>query len=91
LKFDRVYSKEKGFTNLKTRHWNTQKTEMSSSYSTKNATETSELKESTADDFKLKLVVVGDGYIGKTSLLWSYVHRRFPIAYLPTVFDIHAG
>ncbi len=40
---------------------------------------------------ELKLVVVGDGYIGKTSLLWSYVYRKFPMGYVPTVFDIHAG
>ena len=40
---------------------------------------------------ELKLVVAGDGYIGKTCLLWSFIYRKFPIGYVPTVFDIHAG
>ena len=40
---------------------------------------------------ELKLVVVGDGYIGKTSMLWSFVYRKFPKDYVPTVFETHAG
>ncbi len=40
---------------------------------------------------ELKLVVVGDGYIGKTCMLWSYVYRKFPKDYLPTVFETHAS
>lgn len=39
---------------------------------------------------ELKLVVVGDGYIGKTCMLWSYVYRKFPSDYVPTVFETHA-
>ena len=40
---------------------------------------------------ELKLVVVGDGYIGKTCMLWSFVYKKFPAGYVPTVFDIHSS
>lgn len=36
---------------------------------------------------KYKIVVIGDGAIGKTSLLITYVKGKFPKRYSPTIFE----
>ena len=35
----------------------------------------------------IKLVVVGDGAVGKTSLIMTYITGKYPLDYRPTVFD----
>lgn len=40
---------------------------------------------------KIKCVLVGDGQVGKTSLVVSYSTNGFPTDYAPTAFDKYNG
>merc|ERR1712062_241391 len=45
-----------------------------------------EVQESTV----LKVVIIGDGAVGKTALMVRYRDGRFPSDYIPTVFEMNA-
>ncbi|VDP79866.1 unnamed protein product [Echinostoma caproni] len=39
----------------------------------------------------INLVVIGDGAVGKTCLIESYINNPFPTMYVPTVFEKYTG
>ena len=39
------------------------------------------------DEKDFKIVVIGDGAVGKTALCQVYVNGEFPTGYVPTVFE----
>eukprot|EP00689_Sawyeria_marylandensis_P003727 EC826328.1.p1 GENE.EC826328.1~~EC826328.1.p1 ORF type:complete len:224 (+),score=112.68 EC826328.1:31-702(+) len=50
-------------------------------------TTNNENEKKTLTNVPIKCVIVGDGAVGKTCLLWVYAKDEFPEDYVPTIFD----
>ena len=46
-----------------------------------------EVNRTSAQKDTKKVIIVGDGSVGKTCLANTFVHKNFPEDYTPTVFD----
>jgi len=70
-----------------------QSTTATSSMTTGIGTQNQNLMEHPATplDKRIKVVLVGDGAVGKTSLVVSYSTNGFPGEYVPTAFDNYNG
>ena len=47
--------------------------------------------EPNVDDIKIKLVIVGDTYVGKSCLIHNYLNNQYDEDYEPTVLDVYRG
>ena len=50
-----------------------------------------EEKKEAEKERRLKCVLLGDGAVGKTSLIVSYTTNGYPTEYTPTAFDDYSG